>query len=201
MILWRKGLGFSSNLSNLSIFPPDINDPASHSVKWSLGIVWSKKNIRSCLHRHHQTGSLISDQKINKLDSFELKPTPFNLLFTKSFFLTSDSLVAETKSCLHLNFYSCCCCRWTPLIMPPPRLYSPDSIVFELLNSFQWIAFSSFGGGTNNHRRASCWCSYWTVASMAFMQKAVIANFQVITDTSTLGPLYVCGLWLLAIGR
>ena len=111
MILWRKGLGFSSNLSNLSIFPPDINDPASHSVKWSLGIVWSKKIIRSCLHRHHQTGSLISDQKINKLDSFELKPTPFNLLFTKSFFLTSDSLVAETKSCLHLNFYSCCCCR------------------------------------------------------------------------------------------
>ena len=96
VILRRKGLGFSSNLSNLSIFPPDINDPASHSVKWSLGIVWSKKIIRSCLHRHHQTGSLISDQKINKLDSFELKPTPF---LYKIFLSTSDNIVL-----LHISF-------------------------------------------------------------------------------------------------
>ena len=145
--------------------------------------------------------SSLSDRKINRLDSFELNP---HLFFTKSFFLTSDSLVAETKSCLHLNFYSCCCCRRHCYTLNSVD-HSPSSSLqpwFYCIRTAELISMNSifvFGGGTNNHRRASCccWCSYWTVASMAFMQKAVIANFQVITDTSTLGPLYAdCSYWL-----
>ena len=91
--------------------------------------------------------------------------------------------------------------------LPFPAILARTILVFtvlillyssKLLNSFQWIAFSS------RLLLVQHWITSWwgrqaqtTIINGTFMQKAVIANFQVIiTDTSSYGFYFGFSFWI-----